>query len=42
MAAYKMWFNPAKAIQELGLPQTPPEKALADAVTWFRSHGHAP
>jgi dihydroflavonol-4-reductase len=42
MAAYKMWFNPAKAIQELGLPQTPPEQALTDAVEWFRSHGHAP
>jgi dihydroflavonol-4-reductase len=42
MAAYKMWFNPAKAIQELGLPQTPPRQALADAVEWFRAHGHAP
>jgi len=42
MAAYKMWFNPAKAIQELGLPQTPPRQALADAVEWFRVHGHAP
>ena len=37
MAKYKMFFNPAKAIRELGLPQTPPEKALADAVEWFRS-----
>jgi len=42
MAAYKMWFLPAKAIRELGLPQTPPEQALADAVAWFRAHGHAP
>src|SRR5438094_733130 len=24
MAKYKMWFNPDKAIRELGLPQTPP------------------
>lgn len=40
MAAYKMWFNPAKAIQELGLPQTPPRQALIDAVTWFRSNGY--
>src|SRR5688572_22274843 len=30
MARYKMFFNPAKAIRELGLPQTPPEQALAD------------
>ncbi|MEO5802823.1 MAG: NAD-dependent epimerase/dehydratase family protein [Verrucomicrobiota bacterium] len=36
MARYKMFFNPAKAIRELGLPQTPPENALADAVEWFR------
>lgn len=41
MARYKMWFNPAKAIRELGLPQTPPKQALADAVEWFRSNGYA-
>jgi len=40
MARYLMFFNPAKAIRELGLPQTPPEQALADAVAWFRSHGY--
>lgn len=40
MAAYKMWFNPAKAIQELGLPQTEPRQALLDAVNWFRAHGY--
>jgi dihydroflavonol-4-reductase len=39
MAKYKMFFNPAKAIRELGLPQTPPRQALADAVDWFRTHG---
>ncbi len=36
MARYKMFFNPAKAIRELGLPQTPPRKALEDAAQWFR------
>ncbi len=36
MARYKMFFNPAKAIRELGLPQTPPREAFADAVQWFR------
>lgn len=41
MARYKMWFNPAKAIRELGLPQTPPKQALADAVEWFRANGYA-
>ena len=40
MAKYKMFFNPAKAIRELGLPQTPPETALADAVEWFRANGY--
>ena len=39
MARYKMFFNPAKAIRELGLPQTPPRQALADAVEWFRKKG---
>ena len=39
MAKYKMFFNPAKAIRELGLPQTPPRQALADAVEWFRQNG---
>jgi dihydroflavonol-4-reductase len=41
MAFYKMYFNPAKAIKELGLPQTPPRQALADAVEWFRVNGYA-
>jgi dihydroflavonol-4-reductase len=38
MAKYKMFFSPAKAIRELGLPQTPPRQALADAVEWFRAN----
>ena len=36
MAKYKMYFNSAKAIRELGLPQTPPRQAFADAIAWFR------
>ena len=40
MAKNKMWFNPAKAIRELDLPQTPPKQALADAVDWFRANGY--
>ena len=40
MAQYKMWFNPAKAIRVLQLPQTPPKQALADAVEWFRANGY--
>jgi dihydroflavonol-4-reductase len=40
MAKYKMWFNPAKAVRELGLPQTPVQRAFADAVEWFRANGY--
>jgi dihydroflavonol-4-reductase len=40
MARYKMVFNPAKAIRDLGLPQTPPRQALADAAQWFRQNGY--
>jgi dihydroflavonol-4-reductase len=40
MGKYKMWFNPAKAIRELGLPQTPPRQALEEAVDWFKVNGY--
>ena len=40
MARYKMFFSPAKAIRELGLPQTSPRQALAEAVEWFRGNGY--
>lgn len=40
MAKYKMWYNPAKAIRELGLPQTPVKQAFAEAVDWFRANGY--
>jgi dihydroflavonol-4-reductase len=40
MARYKMFFNPAKAIRELGLPQTAPREAMREAVEWFRSNGY--
>jgi len=42
MARKRMYFSAAKAIEELGLPQTPPEQALADAVAWFVERGYAP
>ena len=32
--------DPRKAIVELGLPQTPLERAFAEAVEWFRAHGY--
>ncbi len=40
MAAYRMFFNPAKAIRELGLPQTSPRQAFEDAIRWFRDNGY--
>ncbi len=40
MARNKMWFNPGKAVRELGLPQTPPAQAFAEAVQWFRVNGY--
>jgi dihydroflavonol-4-reductase len=35
MARKRMYFDPAKAVDDLGLPQTDPRTALADAVAWF-------
>ena len=40
MAAKHMYFDPAKAVRELGLPQTPVDKALSDAVAWFKLNGY--
>ena len=40
MAKYKMFFDPAKAVRELGLPQTSPKQAMVEAVEWFRAHGY--
>ncbi len=40
MAKKRMYFSPAKAVRELGLPQTPVEDALRDAVEWFTSEGY--
>jgi dihydroflavonol-4-reductase len=36
------YFDPAKAVRELGLPQTPAGEALGKAVEWYRAHGYAP
>ncbi|NBV24350.1 MAG: NAD-dependent epimerase/dehydratase family protein [Proteobacteria bacterium] len=40
MARHKMFYNPAKAIRELGLPQTSPRDALAEAAEWFRQNDY--
>jgi len=36
MARDYMYFTSAKAVRELGLPQSPIERALEKAVRWFR------
>jgi dihydroflavonol-4-reductase len=41
MAAKFMYFDPSRAVGELGLPQTPVREALQRAVEWFRQHGYA-
>jgi dihydroflavonol-4-reductase len=35
-----VYVDPSKAIEELGLPQTPIETAITDAVAWFRENGY--
>jgi dihydroflavonol-4-reductase len=40
MAKQRMYYTAEKAVHELGLPQSSVDTALADAVTWYRDHGH--
>ena len=40
MARKRMFFSPAKAVSELGLPQTDVREAVRDAVEWFSRHGY--
>lgn len=39
-AMQNVFVDPGKAIEELGLPQTPIETAIEDAVKWFRDNGY--
>ena len=39
-AMQRVYVDPAKAINELGMPQTPVATALADAVQWYRDNGY--
>jgi hypothetical protein len=39
-ASQQIWVDPSKAIEELGLPQTPIETAIEDAVKWYRENGY--
>jgi dihydroflavonol-4-reductase len=40
MAKHRMFFDASRAVRELGLPQSPPEEALARAAHWFRKNGY--
>jgi dihydroflavonol-4-reductase len=42
MSRHVMFFDAARAVEELGLPQSPVEDALRRAVDWFRARGYAP
>lgn len=42
MARKRMHFSAAKAVRALGMPQTPVDVALSDAVEWFVERGYAP
>jgi len=35
------FYDPGKAVQELGLPQTPVRVGLRKAVEWYQTHGYA-
>jgi dihydroflavonol-4-reductase len=40
MSRHAMFYSPARAVRELGLPQTPIEAALRDAAAWFTANGY--
>lgn len=40
MARHRMYFDVSRAVGELGLPQTPLDQALAEAVRWFDENGY--
>ena len=40
MARHHMFFDDSKARRELGYVSRPYVEGLADAITWFRAHGH--
>ncbi|MHB8876532.1 MAG: hopanoid-associated sugar epimerase [Myxococcaceae bacterium] len=40
MSRKRMFFDPGKAVRELGLPQTPVEEPLFRAIAWFKAMGY--
>lgn len=39
LAHYPMYFNSEKAVNELGFPQSPVRRALADEIAWLLNNG---
>lgn len=42
MASVKQFYSPAKAREELLLPSTPIEEAIADCIIWYKENGYLP
>lgn len=40
MAYHRMFYDPSKAVRDLGLPQTSAREALRRAVAWFEENGY--
>jgi dihydroflavonol-4-reductase len=40
MAHEPMYYDSSKAVRELGLPQTPVEEAIRQAIAWFKANGY--
>lgn len=40
MSRHEMYYDSAKAVRELGLPQSPIEGAIEKAVRWFQANGY--
>lgn len=38
VGSHYSWWDSSKAVRELGLPQTPIEASIAQAIAWFREH----
>jgi len=40
LSRHRMYFDPSRAVRELGLPASDVEEALGRAVAWFRENGY--
>jgi dihydroflavonol-4-reductase len=39
MSAQSMYYSSAKAVRELGLPQSPLKEAIVNEIEWFKNNG---